>query len=248
MRSGRITLAALAVAVVATLASCASTPAIVVNQPAPDGQATPTQAGPSSVAAARNGLLAAQFVLVNGVTSATVRVADTGDDLFRIASPAGASVRPVPVVSGDRVELQIASTGLQGASAVVIALSSAVVWNVRLSGGASESLVDFRGGKLAGLAFTAGSARIETYLPTPTGTATLQMTGGSSDFVVHAPASVPVQARLDGGAGSLTLDGAASTGLSGGSVRSSDGFDTASNRYIIQCTAGVSALTVNHGS
>ena len=51
--------------------------------------------------------------------------------------------------------------------------------------------------------------------------------------------------RAGGGAGSVTIDGVAHNGLSSGTTFASDGWNTASDRYDIDNTAGVSTLTVD---
>jgi hypothetical protein len=48
-----------------------------------------------------------------------------------------------------------------------------------------------------------------------------------------------------GGAGSVRIDGAVHTGIPGGTVYTAAGWDSATDRYLIDNTAGVSSLTLD---
>ena len=202
-------------------------------------------AAPLTASAPRDGREAASFAVLGGATSVTVRSADIDDDLFRVSVPDGAPIRPAAVVTGNDVQLQVVATAGGGASALDIQLSDDVVWDVRLSGGASDTVVDLAGGRLSGLAFTAGSSRIEATLPAPSGEVVVRMSGGASEFIVHRPAGAPVLARLAGGAGSVSIDGVASSGIAGGEQQSTPDYGAAPDRYLVDCTAGLSALIID---
>ena len=131
----------------------------------------------------------------------TIHSGDIGGSLYRIATPAGGGLAPAAVVSGDHVVTQLVSTGTNGPSIVDVTLSSAVAWTIHLDGGATAATVDMRDGGLAGLDFGAGVSRIDVTLPTESGTLPVRMSGGSSEFTVHAPAGVPARVSLAGGGG-----------------------------------------------
>jgi hypothetical protein len=95
------------------------------------------------------------------------------------------------------------------------------------------------------LDFGAGSARIDATLPAPVGTVPVTMSGGASSFQLHLPHGVPVQVRFAGGAGSAVVDGTSRSGIAGGTVLSALDWQGAANRYDIDNTAGVSALTLD---
>jgi hypothetical protein len=120
-----------------------------------------------------------------------------------------------------------------------------VRWTVRLLGGAVEDTLDFGQGQLAGLDIVGGATRIEVRLPRPQGTVPVRMSGGANQFLLHAPADVPVRVRAGGGAGSVTVDGSTRSGVSAGTVVTQPGWEQATDRYDIDATAGVSALTVD---
>jgi len=128
---------------------------------------------------------------------------------------------------------------------VRIEVSSQVGWRIRLDGGATEESVDLPGTRLIGLDFGAGAARIDATLPAPVGTVPVTMSGGTSSFQLHLPRGVPAQVRFAGGAGSAIVDGTTKSGLAGGTVLNALNWTGSVNRYDIDNTAGVSALTLD---
>jgi hypothetical protein len=213
----------------------------------PFGGLSPADArsGAHVATAGRGDLRSADFELAGGVTTLTIHSGDIGASLYRIATPAGSGLAPVAVVSGDHVVTQLVSTGTNGPSIVDATLSSAVIWTIHLDGGATAASVDMRGGGLAGLDFGAGVSHIDVTLPTEPGTLPVLMSGGSSQFTVHAPAGVPVRVSLGGGGGSVMIDGDAHTGIAGGTVFTPDGWAGATQRIDVDNTSGVSAFALD---
>jgi hypothetical protein len=200
------------------------------------------------VSAQREGRDEAELVIVSGATTVAVVSEDIGDDLYRISTPDDSRLRPAVVRVDDRFEVHLENTELSGPAAVRVRLHPEVAWRVRLAGGATESLLDLGSGRVAGVEFSAGSSRIELTLPKPSGTVVVRMSGGASDFLIHAPQGVPVLVRAGGGAGSVTVDGQRRTGLAGGTVVDAQQWDSATDRYEIDAVAGVSNLQVDRVS
>jgi hypothetical protein len=182
--------------------------------------------------------------VVSGADTVTVRAADLGDDLFRASAPAGARVVPVADVTDSAVRLSLTDSGAAGGADVVVELNTSVAWRIRLDGGAKQATVAMGGGRLSELSFGAGNSRIEVDLPAPRGTVPVRMAGGASVFDLRLPRDVPAQVRIAGGAGSATIDGTVHTGIPGGTVYTADDWNAATDRYLIDNTAGVSALTL----
>lgn len=197
------------------------------------------------VTAARHDRDEASLAVVSGATTVTVRAADLHDDLYRVSTPGDSRIRPEVVDDDGRLQLHLNGTGEGGAAAVEVLLNRDVRWDLRFSGGATETLVDMSGGQLAGAEFTAGSSRIEAVLPRPAGTVRLRMSGGAGEFLVRAPEAVPVRVAANGGAGAVVLDGDRHSGISGGTVFAPDGWDGAKDRYDVDAAAGVSTLTLS---
>jgi hypothetical protein len=215
------------------------------NQP---GYALPTSPGVTPPAdtdhAVRGGGTATIFQLVSGSDVVRVRVVDLGQDLYRISTPENAKVAPTVSVDGGTVVAGLRNTGFAGPAVVTALLSSKIRWDVRLSGGAQDELVDLTGGPGGNVDFSAGTSRAEAILPAAAGTQRVVMSGGASQFVVRLGGAAPVRVAAKGGAGSVTLDGTTRTGVAGGSIWTPDNWASTSDRYDVDATAGVSSLTV----
>ncbi|WP_144022937.1 hypothetical protein [Asanoa hainanensis] len=230
------------------LAACAAPgPA----RPRPHWAYEPARAGSAgphhTVRDSRDGLDAATFALDSGVTSVTVRVADLGDDLYRVRTPDDARIAPWIERDGADLRLLTEGTGQPGPAAVEVTLHRAVRWHLRLGGGAEDERIDLRGGDVSGVEFVAGVGRIELTLPAPRGTVPVRMTGGAGDFQVRLVDSAPVRVRVGGGAGSVVVDGAARTGIPGNTVIEGADWSTATDRYDVDLAAGVSRFVLDRG-
>ncbi|GIH12110.1 hypothetical protein [Rugosimonospora africana] len=190
----------------------------------------------------------ARLDLTSGVGLVTVRVRDLGDRLYRIGTPAGSGTVP-RVTDQDGsvlVGLGASDDGSGGGPASVeILLSSRATWRFRLAGGADEARLDLRGGPVSGVDIASGVSSVELWLPRPRGTVTVREGGGASEFTVHAPAAVPVQVRVAGGAGQATIDGTVHAGVSGNTVYPAAGWDQARDRYELDAVGGLSQLSLD---
>jgi hypothetical protein len=186
----------------------------------------------------------AAFELVNGADVVRVGVRDLGADLFRISTPDDAKVAPSVNVDRSTVIAGLRDTGLAGPAVVIVELSDDVAWNVRLAGGATDESVDLTAGRGGNVDFSAGTSRAAVALPAAPGTQRVTMSGGASQFSVRLAGNAPARVAANGGAGSVTLDGETHTGVAGGSVWTPDNWTTATSRYDIDATAGVSTMTV----
>ncbi|WFE54427.1 hypothetical protein [Micromonospora sp. WMMD1155] len=105
------------------------------------------------------------FVLADGLSSFDLRVADLGDDLYRITSPVGSGVVGRPVVSGETVRLDLADSGERGPGAVRVLLNERVTWRLHIVGGVSRQVLDLTRARLLGVELAGGSSRTEIRLP-----------------------------------------------------------------------------------
>jgi hypothetical protein len=64
---------------------------------------------------------------------------------------------------------------------------------------------------------------------------------------VHLTGGAPVRVAAKNGAGDVTIDGQSQSGVAGGSIFATPGWDTAADRFDIDATSGVSSLTVTRG-
>jgi hypothetical protein len=231
-----------AVAVVAVLAAGGGTAAAIGTSP------------PSHVVSMPlDGRTGVALEIKSGTAILHVSVARLPGTLLRVSTPDNAPARPVlsgnaPVVvslagdDGDNGNNGDTPNG--GPYAVTVVLSSSVLWSLQFAGGTQRTTADLRGGKVAGIAVTAGSDTLALILPRPSGTLPILFTGGASRFLISRPGGVPARVTAGGGAAQVTVDDQSRTGVAGGTVIMSPGWATATSRLDLDATAGVSQLLV----
>ncbi len=134
-----------------------------------------------------------------------------------------------------------------GDTALALTASSpSHVVSLSTAGRASAALkvTDLRGGKVGGLAVTAGSDVLDVRLPRPAGTLPLLLAGGVTQFLLSLPGG-PAQVTVGGGASYVSVDDQNLTGVAGGTVLTPPGWATATSRFDIDATSGFSRLTVS---
>ncbi|MCO1594303.1 cell wall-active antibiotics response protein [Micromonospora sp. RHAY321] len=208
--------------------------------PGGDGAAAVGQTMTAPLAGRRQ----ATFVLVDGLSSFDLRVADLGDDLYRISSPAGSGVVPRPAVLGERVQLGVVATGTSGERAVRVHLNERVDWRLHLSGGVSSQVLDLTRARLLGMELGGGSSRTELLLPPLNGTTTVRLTAGTSQLDVRVPGEPPVRVRVGTGAGSVVVRDERWAGVAAGALLSTPGWDRSADRLYLDLVAGASSVTV----
>ncbi|MDG4809791.1 hypothetical protein O7634_23820 [Micromonospora sp. WMMD1120] len=171
----------------------------------PDGDAAGADAE-STVTAPLAGWRTGAFVLADGLTSFDLQVADLGDDLYRISSPAGSAVAARPAVLGGTVRLGVVDTGASGARTVRVLLNERVEWRLRLAGGVGSQRLDLTRARLLGVELAGGSARTEVLLPpiTPAAVASPASAGGPATAGRPAAAGTTAAARNSAGPGNPT--------------------------------------------
>jgi hypothetical protein len=217
--------------------------------------AVTTSASSNVVSLSSGGRTSAALEVTAGTPVLDVSVARLPGTLLRVSTPDDAPVRPV--LSGSApIVLSLAGAGAgraaapdgndhSGQYAVSVVLSSAVVWSIDFAGGTQRTEADLRGGKVGGIAVTAGSDILDVSLPRPDGTMPFLLAGGVSQFLLSLPGGVPAQVTVGGGASYVSVDNQESTGVAGGTVLSPPGWARATSRFDIDATSGFSRLTVS---
>ena len=208
-----------------------------------------TTSAPSHVVSMSTaGRTSAALKVTAGTPVLEVGVGKLGGTLLRVSTPDDAPVRPV--LSGSRL-IVLSLTGAAAAPgqgsgyAVKVVLNSAVTWSLDLAGGTQRTEADLRGGKVGGIAVTAGSDILDVSLPKPAGTLPFLLAGGASQFLLSLPGGVPAQVTVGGGASFVSVDDQNLTGVAGGTVLTPPGWATATSRFDIDATSGFSRLTVS---
>ncbi len=197
------------------------------------------------------GRASAALKVTTGTPVLEISVGQLGGTLLRAWTPAGAPVRPV--LSGSELILLSLAGASQGPGqdaqaagyAVKVVLNSAVTWSLDLAGGTQRTDADLRGGKVGGIAVTAGSDILDVSLPRPAGTLPFLLAGGASQFLLSLPGGVPARVTVGGGASFVSVDGQNLTGVAGGTVLTPPGWAGAASRFDIDATSGFSRLTVS---
>jgi hypothetical protein len=208
-----------------------------------------TTSAPSHVVSMSTaGRTSAALKVTAGTPVLKVSVGKLGGTLLRVSTPDDAPVRPV--LSGSRL-IVLSLTGAAAAPgqgsgyAVKVVLNSAVTWSLDLAGGTQRTEADLRGGKVGGIAVTAGSDILDVSLPKPAGTLPFLLAGGASQFLLSLPGGVPAQVTVGGGASFVSVDDQNLIGVAGGTVLTPPGWATATSRFDIDATSGFSRLTVS---
>ena len=192
----------------------------------------------------------ASLDVLTGTAALKIGVADFGVSgaLLRVSTPASGPAPRLWEVSANGATRQgqgtIVDLSASGASAVTVTLNAAVSWRLALAGGTTRTTADLRGGRVTGIAFTAGSDVISLALPQPHGNVPVQLAGGASQFLLSLPAGVPVRMTAAGGAGEVSLEGQDHAGVAGGSVFTTPGWSADGPGFDIDATAGAALVAV----
>ena len=193
--------------------------------------------------AATDGRTAASFELTTAVTKVTMRSEDLGEDLYRISTAEDAGIIPKPVVSQDRVQLNLVPDGDGSTGAVEVVLSSKVMWNLRFAGATDEQRIDFTGGEIGGIDLVGGSRVTEIALPKPAGTVALKVTGAVDELSLTSPAGNPVRVQMQGGAKTVAAGARTLRDVKPGSTLTPKDWKT-NDRYDVTAQARVTLLSV----
>ena len=89
-----------------------------------------------------------------------------------------------------------------------------------------------------------GASKVSFHLPAPRGTVTIRVAGGASKLSFRRPGKAAVQIVVTGGASDLRIDRRKVDAGSGAVRLSTDGYESATDRYSIEITGGASDIAV----
>ncbi len=190
------------------------------------------------------GLTQARLLLRSGVNEIALRGAPGLPELYR-ASFEG----PLPSVRlrDGTVTIQHKGGGLPWdwrKRNADIALNPTIPWDVELNGGANTVTGDLEAVDVRSFAMNGGVDRLRLTLGKPSGAVAIRLTGGVSQLHVDRPAGIPVQLRIDGGAGAVALDRQKLGGVGGGTVLESLDPSRSADRYTVELTGGAGRIVV----
>lgn len=198
------------------------------------------------VTAPINGRTKASFEMLAASDQIRVSVADIGDDLFRISTPDGSSLRPSPELTADAVRLQLNRDGTGADGRVDVVLAARVRWTLRFSGYAADREVDLGDGLIDGIEVVGGTRRAVLALSKATGTVPVKITGGVDELTLRAPAGNPIRVKVGGGATTVNAGARTLKDVAPGSTLTPKDWDT-KGRYDVETASKISLLSVEAG-
>jgi hypothetical protein len=197
-----------------------------------------------SISAPVNGRRTGTFELVSNATAVNLRAAALGGDLYRISTPAAGTAVP-RVSTGDAgIRLFLEHTTKGADTTVDVVLNSRVRWNLLITGGVRDSVLNLSGTAVGRVDLNGGTTRTDLTLPDPDGTMRVRMTGGANRLRVFTAGLVPARVRIRQGAGKVVFDGHTDNGVARGSVFASPGFAGSTDRIDVDAVAGAGTLTL----
>lgn len=159
--------------------------------------------------------------------------------------------KPLVTAARGEVHLRYAHAGVIGwlreiarPPRAAIALGVPVAWALEFPDGVYRLRAKLHDLFVTRIEVRGGINRAELWLPWPTATVPVIVTGGVSGLRIHRPAGTPLRLAVGGGVSSLSIDGERSGAL-GRSIRhESPGWATAPDRLDISIRGGVSSLEV----
>ena len=190
----------------------------------------------------------ARFELVDGVTRFELRMADLGEELYRITSSAESDARPRPELTADRLRLRLRLQQVgDGPGDVEVLLNTQVSWALRITGGSTERHLDLTAGRLSALEFVGGATRTQLRLPRTRGTLVARVSGGVNIFDATVAGGVPVRVRVNSGAAVVQVYDERHDGIPAGTVLGSPAWDRSVDRIFLDLVAGAHLVTVRAG-
>src|SRR4029077_20017498 len=89
---------------------------------------------------------------------------------------------------------------------VNLTLNSTIPWDLELTGGSNKLRGDLAALDVRSIAMHGGADALRLVLGQPVGVVPIRLSGGASQLHVERPAGVPIQLRIDGGAGGVAFD------------------------------------------
>jgi len=184
-----------------------------------------------------------RLVFPRGVANLTVRV-----DPSITGSYQGEFYGPKPRVSeaDDVVSIDYSQFNpfRWGRTSADVRLSPSASWAIEIRGGVSHWNSDLRNLELTGIDVRGGVSKVELWLPRPTGSSIIRISGGASQLTLHRPAGVRARLQIGGGASKLELY-TQYLGAVGGPVRlETPDYPKAQDRYEVEIGGGASRIRV----
>ena len=127
---------------------------------------------------------------------------------------------------------------------VNLTLNSTIPWDLELTGGSNKLRGDLAALDVRSVAMHGGADDLRLVFGRPVGVVPIRLSGGASQLHVERPAGVPIQLRIDGGAGGIAFDRQRLGGTGGGTVLETTGAASAPDRFTIELAGGAGRIVV----
>jgi hypothetical protein len=219
---------------------------VFVTQQPPAADNPPANNVVHSVQGSLGARQSAELLVESGAESVIIHSEPLDGLLYRASTLPGSKVEPAVEEAGDTVKLRLKGTEIAGQATVHVYLNAQVRWNLKLAGGGLRQVVDFGGGRLAGIEVQAGVQELDVTVPKPEGTMPIRV-GGVGRLTVHAPTGPPAQLTLgaSGTIGEVRLDDQSKKNLTGGTTIAGQGWAAASDRYALQVDTAAALVSLD---
>lgn len=133
---------------------------------------------------------------------------------------------------------------LRGSHDGKVVLNTSLPWRIDLRGGVSHLDADLRKVQLSSLSITGGVSEADVLLPRPAGTIQIHIASGVSNLRIFHPQGVAARLKVGGGISQLAFQDQSYGSIGDGIDVQTAEYKTASNRYDIVVSGGVSNLAV----
>ena len=198
--------------------------------------------GPSEHAAPLAGLKAARLTFRSGAQDLRLRPGRAPQELYR-GKFDGAT--PFVRVRDGRVLVQYRGIPFDWRKRVaILALNTTIPWTIEIVGGVNRVEADLRDVEIRRFELTGGSERLQLEFGWPSGDVPVKIVGGAKSIRLERPAGIPVQVKVVGGSGALTIDGQGLRRQGGVARTESRGWANATDRYVLEVVGGSKSIDI----
>jgi DNA-binding MarR family transcriptional regulator len=125
-----------------------------------------------------------------------------------------------------------------------VSLNATIPWDIEIQGGANRVDGDLASLDVRSFTMHGGAERLDLSFGRPAGVVPIRINGGVNGLTIQRPAGVPIQLRIDGGAGGIAFDRQKLGSVGGKTLLETSNASAAPDRYSIELNGGTSRIVV----
>ena len=125
-----------------------------------------------------------------------------------------------------------------------LGLNTTIPWTIEIVGGVNRVEADLRDIEVRRFELTGGSERLQLEFGRPRGDVSVKIVGGAKTIRLERPAGIPVQVKVVGGSGALTMDGEGLRRQGGVAKTEGRGWANAKDRYALEVVGGSKSIDI----